>query len=188
MQTTVTSDPTIADTDEDGLGDAQELLSGSNPRNSDTDGDTIIDPVEIVQWHSSPTKQDTDGDGLSDAGDLVFETSLILADTDGDSMDDREELFLVNRNPLMADLPRPQIVVGDYSLQVEVSSSYTDVTTGSVGTLREGINGMGTERLVRVRGVQNDLRDLDFPEKKFWTIQTNNPTRSGPQSLPDHSR
>lgn len=163
MQTTVTSDPTIADTDEDGLGDAQELLSGSNPRNSDTDGDTIIDLVEIVQWHSSPTKQDTDGDGLSDAGDLVFETSLILADTDGDSMDDREELFLFNRNPLMADLPRPQIVVGDYSLQVEVSSSYTDVTgvtRSSQSTLSSGVSQAQSRALNR-----SDTRSTESANK-----------------------
>ncbi|MBL4635659.1 MAG: hypothetical protein JKY56_17495, partial [Kofleriaceae bacterium] len=49
-------------------------------------------------------------------------------DTDGDGQNDRDELFLFNRNPLIANLPLPQIVVGDYSLQVNVSTSFTDVT------------------------------------------------------------
>lgn len=127
-QATVTSDPTLADTDEDGLGDAGELLAGSNPRDADTDGDGIVDPEELVLWHSSPTNQDSDNDKLADSTDLQFETSPILADTDGDGQNDRDELFLFNRNPLIANLPLPQIVVGDYSLQVNVSTSFTDVT------------------------------------------------------------
>ena len=121
-----TSDPYLADTDGDGLDDRREFAFGSNPRSADTDGDTISDLDEAERWRSSLTAQDSDEDGMSDALEVAMMTSPIIDDTDGDGMRDRDELFLNNRNPLIADLPVPQIIVDEYSLQVDVTSSYTD--------------------------------------------------------------
>lgn len=129
---THTSDPNLADTDGDGLGDADELLANSNPRQGDTDGDLVSDVEEWNVWWSDPCKQDTDEEGLSDGIDIAFGLSPTLDDTDGDGYDDYQERFELNRNPLIADLPRPQVVVTGYDLNLAVKSSYTDET----GTVR----------------------------------------------------
>ncbi len=128
VQSTHTSDPFVADTDGDGLEDADELLAGTNPRVADTDGDMVSDTEEWNDWWSDPTKQDTDDDGFADSVDLLFGTSPILDDTDGDGYEDYQELFELNRDPLLADLPRPQIVITAYDLTLNVTSSYTDET------------------------------------------------------------
>lgn len=122
----VTSDPRLLDTDGDGLSDDRELLAGSSPRAPDTDGDGVDDLEEVERWRSDPTDQDSDGDGLADSVDLEFGTSPILGDTDGDGEDDRRELLELGRDPLIANLPRPQIVVNDFSLELGIVSSFTD--------------------------------------------------------------
>ena len=136
VQNTHTSDPTIADTDKDGLKDGAELTAGTDPRNEDTDGDGVKDAEEVNDWRSNPCMQDSDGDGLSDSLDLLFRTSPILDDTDGDGENDKNERLLLNRDPLVSDLPVPQIVVQDLRLQEKVVSSYTDEkgTTQTVST------------------------------------------------------
>lgn len=122
----VTSDPNEADTDGDGISDLDERLYGSNPRSSDTDADGLTDYEELNEWYSDPWNQDTDGDGYIDGLDVSFGTSPILADTDGDQMDDNEELEERNRNPLIADLPIPQVSIGEFSLGLDITSSFTD--------------------------------------------------------------
>lgn len=126
IRRTVTSDPYRADTDGDGLTDREEKAIGSDPRLADTDGDMVPDAEEWNQWNSDPADQDTDNDGLSDSLELYFGTSPILADTDGDQLSDSVELIERNRNPLLADLPLPQITVGDIRLDLKITSSYTD--------------------------------------------------------------
>lgn len=123
---TVTSDPTKVDTDGDGLTDAEEKAIGSDPRSTDTDGDNVADAEEWNEWYSDPTDQDSDNDGLSDSLDIYFHTSPVLADTDGDQLSDSVEIIERNRNPLIADLPLPQVTVDGISLDLKIVSSYTD--------------------------------------------------------------
>ena len=122
----VTSDPTIADTDGDGLNDAEEKAINLDPRNRDTDADQLADAEEWNEWYSDPANQDTDGDGLSDSLELFFGTSPVIADTDGDQMNDAVEIIDRNRNPLIADLPLPQITVDEVRLGLKITSNYTD--------------------------------------------------------------
>ncbi|RKX26567.1 MAG: hypothetical protein DRP46_10725, partial [Candidatus Zixiibacteriota bacterium] len=97
------------DSDGDGLTDASEVSSGTNPFDADTDDDGIRDDLEY-SYGTDPTMADTDGDGLLDGTELgftwanvtpatepsVFEpasdpdliTSPTNADTDGDGMPD----------------------------------------------------------------------------------------------------
>ena len=80
-----------------------------------------------MEVYSDPTKQDSDGDGLNDGLELnFFKTSPNLKDTDGDQFTDDRELLSLGRNPLLADLPRMQIFVGDARMTLNVKSSYTD--------------------------------------------------------------
>jgi hypothetical protein len=130
----VRSDPTMADTDEDGLNDGLERLSGADPNRADTDGDGLDDVVEVQRWGTSPASVDTDGDArgpdpdpsaaplveLFDAAELalvpdpdapgeltssVDATSPLLADTDGDARTDWEELMIGTRSPTRAEVP-----------------------------------------------------------------------------------
>ena len=57
---------TSLDSDDDGLSDLYEQSLGSNPYNSDTDGDGLKDGDEANIHGSSPILVDTDGDGFDD--------------------------------------------------------------------------------------------------------------------------
>lgn len=122
----VTSDPFDCDTDGDGLTDALERNIGSNPRSGDTDGDQLDDAAEWNDWFTDPTNQDSDGDTLNDSLELDLGTSPTTDDTDGDQFSDDEEIITLSRNPLIGDLPRPQILVGDSRISLDVRTSYTD--------------------------------------------------------------
>jgi hypothetical protein len=54
-----------ADSDNDGLTDADELRLGTDPNNADSDGDGLSDGLE-VGLGTNPLSADTDDDGLSD--------------------------------------------------------------------------------------------------------------------------
>ncbi len=120
----VTSDPTLADTDDDGVRDGDERAYLTDPRVADTDGDQLSDFWELTYVYSDPTHQDGDEDGLIDGLEWwFFRTSPNLADTDGDQIKDGDEINLGNRNPRLADLPRPGIEVGAVDLQLDVRFS-----------------------------------------------------------------
>ena len=129
------------DDDNDGIADAQESSLGTNPLLADSDGDGVQDGTELgftqgtpdsvggntsFQPDADPTtttdplSADTDGDGLTDGqedpnldgasprsigstGTLgIGETDPTLADTDGDGLSDGEEVAL-GTNPLDTD-------------------------------------------------------------------------------------
>lgn len=84
----------------DGLTNLMEYLSGTDPRNPDSDGDTLEDGPEVAGAESSPptdpTKVDTDGDGLNDksesntgiwASTSDSGTNPTVVDSDGDGTD-----------------------------------------------------------------------------------------------------
>jgi hypothetical protein len=77
------SNPTQADLDGDGAGDAcdpdidgdgltgeEELTLGTDPYNADTDGDGLTDGQEVNVHGTNPLNPDTDGDGLSDGEEV----------------------------------------------------------------------------------------------------------------------
>ena len=83
-----------SDWDADGAADEIEVASGSNPTIGDTDGDGVADGAEIETFETDPCNPDSDGDGLND-GDEVFgvpATDPNNADSDGDGFSDSEEL------------------------------------------------------------------------------------------------
>ena len=91
------TDPTKADTDGDGLGDAAEVqLYGTNPTKADSDGDGLTDKEEIQQHGTDPLSADSDGDGLSDLAEITglagYITDPLSEDSDGDGMDDKFEI------------------------------------------------------------------------------------------------
>ncbi|MFL5357931.1 Ig-like domain-containing protein [Archangium sp.] len=105
-------DITTADSDGDGLTDAQETTLGTDPFDDDTDNDGLTDGYEVSTSKTNPLKKDTDGDGLQDGTELglvtpqglntdlaVFvadadpstKTDPLKADTDGGSVSDGAE-------------------------------------------------------------------------------------------------
>lgn len=59
--------PNLADTDEDGLSDGEEVrIWNTEPLNRDTDGDNLSDGEEVYNTGTSPVNPDTDEDGIPD--------------------------------------------------------------------------------------------------------------------------
>ena len=60
------------DSDDDGLSDDDEILYSTDANLADTDGDGLIDGDEVLLFNLSPTSTDTDGNGIPDPVDLVY--------------------------------------------------------------------------------------------------------------------
>jgi len=98
------TDPTVADTDGDGLDDGREVeIHETAPTNPDTDGDGLVDGSEVTVYGTDPTDPDTDDDGLADVDELLADTSPTTPDTDGDGLTDGMELDTYGTDPTVAD-------------------------------------------------------------------------------------
>ncbi|HKZ90449.1 MAG TPA: Ig-like domain-containing protein, partial [Thermoplasmata archaeon] len=115
------SDPTVADTDGDGLPDGEERKTyASDPTLSDTDGDSLSDGFEVAYHEmalsvngtselrsvvTSPISVDSDLDDLRDEAEWNgatlsgFPTDPSDPDTDDDGLSDGDELAGRNRRP-----------------------------------------------------------------------------------------
>lgn len=58
------------DTDEDLLSDSKEEKIGTDPNNWDTDNDKLGDGQEVLNWDTDPLNPDTDGDGYKDGDEI----------------------------------------------------------------------------------------------------------------------
>jgi len=113
----VNSSEFLADTDYDGVDDAEEYAFHSNPRNNDTDGDGLSDAVERDLNYGETiklggalklTKVDSDDDCLGDANETrgyrlpaygLRKTDPTLVDTDEDGLADGREAFVLGTDP-----------------------------------------------------------------------------------------
>ncbi|MEW6158238.1 MAG: hypothetical protein AB1813_12440, partial [Verrucomicrobiota bacterium] len=98
------TDPLDPDTDEDGLGDAEEtLVLRTLPNEVDSDGDGLNDKEEL-DARTDPFAVDTDRDGLTDLHELVIHrTHPLLPDSDGDELSDGDEVRVHRTAPKKAD-------------------------------------------------------------------------------------
>ncbi len=62
----------VTDKDGDLISDEEENRLGTNPKETDTDGDTVPDKLEIEKYKTSPIKPDTDDDGEWDGAELLL--------------------------------------------------------------------------------------------------------------------
>lgn len=61
----------LADTDGDGLRNADEVSAGTDPTVADTDGDGLNDFRELRELHTNPLRTDTDSDGIEDGTEVA---------------------------------------------------------------------------------------------------------------------
>ena len=140
-----TSDPTIADTDTDGLTDDYEAgyltttLDGKsvwrvrcNPRMVDSDTDGLFDPDEL-DIGTKPLIPDTDGEGLTDFQEIERGTDPLDVNTDGDSTDDFTELIMYSWGAGVD--PNVAITYGDKTPQQELETMVCGATLGAGGDI-----------------------------------------------------
>ncbi|HUF64213.1 MAG TPA: LamG-like jellyroll fold domain-containing protein [Verrucomicrobiales bacterium] len=81
------------DPDADRLTTRQEIALGTDPSIQDTDGDGIWDGEELVYPYPDPTERDSDADGVSDYDEMfVYRTDPTHTDTDRDGILDGYEI------------------------------------------------------------------------------------------------
>ena len=161
----------FVDTDGDGLGDADEVARGTDPRRPDTDGDGLRDGFEVRHGldpldrrdgqtdpdgdgrtnleeqtaGTDPRQADSDADGLPDGDEVrVYGTDPTRADTDGDGLTDGEEVRLYGTDPRDPDSDSDGVRDG-----IEVASGSAPLDPRSVPTaVLYGLNTLRTELLV----------------------------------------
>lgn len=139
-----TSDPTIADTDGDGLTDDYEAgvlrtdSNGhtfwkvvSNPRMVDSDTDGLFDPDEL-EIGTKPLIPDSDGDGLWDSKELDYGTDPLDVNTDGDYADDYQEYLIYAIGSGSRDVA---ITYQDKTPQQELDTMICGATLGAGGDI-----------------------------------------------------
>jgi len=152
----------IPDTDGDGLNGNQEAAAGTDPANPDTDGDGILDGVEIFTTGTDPLNPDTDGGGVDDGTEVGNGTDPVATpgddtaapvdtppaapgDTDGDGVADAAELE-AGTDPANPDSDGDGLTDGD-----ELNTTFTDPnnpdTDGDGLTDGEELNTVGTDPL-----------------------------------------
>ncbi len=138
------------DFDGDGLLDIDEMTRGTDPTNTDTDGDGLSDGAEVAgagqRPPTSPTKADTDNDGLNDnveTNDGSFNgpddtgTNPVVADTDEDGFSDGDEVIRLASNPLDPASPGLEgALVGHWTF--EAGSDLKDLTGNFPDLVLEG--------------------------------------------------
>ena len=110
---------------------------GTDPNNSDTDGDGLLDGIETMtgiwmfdnETGTNPLVSDSDSDGISD-GDEIYETYTdpTNSDTDYDGLSDGEEVYQIGTDPNLDDTDWDGLLDG-----VETNTSFfrDETDTGS---------------------------------------------------------
>ncbi len=89
------------DSDQDLIDDGYEVtVTCSNPALNDTDWDKLEDGDEILNYKSNPLTYDSDKDLISDFDEImIWDTDPNSIDSDSDGISDFDELFIFNTNP-----------------------------------------------------------------------------------------
>jgi hypothetical protein len=118
------------DYDNDGLTNLQEYEYGTDPFNSDTDGDGLTDYEEIYVCGTNPCEYDTDGDGLGDELEVSVGLNPLLQDSLGDGTPDGERIITqkvkmpsVDKINIDTSLVKPSVEItgaGDFGRKLRV--------------------------------------------------------------------
>ena len=96
------------DLDEDGLLDIEEEIIGTDVNNSDSDGDTVLDGLEVNQYVLNPQVMDidwdSDSDGLTNIDEIdTYLTNPLNPDSDFDTLSDGDEIYVYFTSPFSSD-------------------------------------------------------------------------------------
>ncbi|MFC7141493.1 hypothetical protein ACFQMA_16850 [Halosimplex aquaticum] len=150
----VGTDPTLPDSDDDGLTDESEVDQfDTDPLRLDTDGDSVNDSEEVTTHGTDPAVNDSDGDGLADGREVTsLRTEPTNPDTDGDGFADGAELsdlqYLNGSDPLRMDV----FVEVDYVEGVQFKPGTRELVTRRYSeapvTNPDGTNGISLHIIV----------------------------------------
>jgi formylglycine-generating enzyme required for sulfatase activity len=123
----------IRDPDNDSLTNYQEIIIRlTNPNLADSDNDGVNDGQEVTDT-SDPLVADTDDDGLNDGEEKTLGTNPLVADTDGDTYGDSYEVQFSSDPKSASSYPT-------YTLTLTNNGTSLGGTFAKSGTLSHGTN------------------------------------------------
>ncbi|MDO5317733.1 MAG: hypothetical protein Q4G65_03820 [bacterium] len=163
----VGSSPECADTDDDGIGDAEEAARGLNPGLVDADHDGMDDNWELDHdldpCDPSDAEADRDGDGLSNFDEYQYGSDPRYEDSDHDGVPDSAEI-LVGSDPLdPSDMGRPPP-------ESEIREVPVSVVSGSA-RWRMTVKGLGPDDF-------REFRFVNVHMSSFWPLRIGGDTLS----------
>ncbi|MCJ8313883.1 MAG: PQQ-binding-like beta-propeller repeat protein, partial [Saccharospirillaceae bacterium] len=121
------ADDANSDEDMDSLSALQEFENKTDPTLIDSDFDGLNDNLEVLIYMTNPIKADTDSDGLNDYDEInSYSTSALLADSDNDGFSDGEEVLQYMTDP-NDDMSLPA-ALASYSQSFETGMSFWTAT------------------------------------------------------------
>jgi hypothetical protein len=177
---TALSNPTVPDSEGDGLSDAHELSDGSSAFASDSDDDGLSDSDER-EWGSDPNAVDTDGDGIRDGDDAADGLTPVVID---DPVDDATWEDEFKQGLVFGDIEEidslPQLLG---SMTGGASSSVPGIgwITGTAADIRDvmanSIDGDWTSAVASGAGVLPYVGDSAKLSKQLTTFIAKNPDK-----------
>jgi hypothetical protein len=145
-------DDKLEDPDKDYLSNINEFREGTNPRLNDSDSDTILDGIEISEYHTSPLSNDTDKDLMPDNWEIRYGLNPLVDDSqldpDGDGKTNLNE-YVSNENPVEA-------------LELTTSPASSNRQAFSIVILGSGISILAVVVILRTRfrSASNQVRSF----------------------------
>lgn len=139
------------DSDADGLTDAEEASTGTNPEEEDSDGDGLRDDFEVRNGLDALTTDDggladPDDDGLTNLEEQTARTKPNDADTDDDDLTDAQELKVYGTDPFRPDTDGDGLTDAE-EIQRHGTDPLERDTDGGGRTDGREVNGDGTDPL-----------------------------------------
>ena len=172
------------DDDADGLSNVEEAVLGTNDRDEDSDGDTLLDIFEVRNGLDPlvPGDQnvDNDRDGLTNRAELLAGTLPRQADSDGDGLSDGDEVNVFRSNSLVSDTDGDLLSDSDEVFVYFTDLNLFDTDSGGAGDGREVLlDGTDPLRASDDRPLASLPLTLTDVDGFIWDIQTNGRINNG---------
>lgn len=164
---------TLTDLDEFNLSATYPAL---NPTLADSDKDGLSDSKELYLYSTNPTSPDSDNDGLMDGQEIAAGTDPLFGDSDGDGWRDGVEVAR-GTNPMNFD-SRPSLpasvgiglLTDDASTGISTSRIYTHAVSGGAAAT---VNGVAFDALTTTAAPANFTWDVSTSTKNV-IVNNNN--------------